>query len=84
MIRVAIVDDHKDIRELVGRYLGQHGCRVSAADSAPTTKPGVHRKVLTALDDPTLRAGFPKKAEDLYKYHAVILDEPRPGETAVS
>jgi CheY-like chemotaxis protein len=33
---IAIVDDHKDIRELVGRYLGQHGCRVSAADSAAT------------------------------------------------
>ena len=30
-------------------------------DGAPTTKPGVHRKVLTALDDPTLRPGFPKR-----------------------
>jgi two-component system OmpR family response regulator len=35
---IAIVDDHKDIRELVGRYLGQHGCRVSAADSAATLR----------------------------------------------
>jgi two-component system, OmpR family, response regulator len=31
---IAIVDDHKDIRELVGKYLGQHGCCVSTADSA--------------------------------------------------
>jgi two-component system, OmpR family, response regulator len=31
---VAIVDDHRDIRELVGRYLGQHGFRVSAAENA--------------------------------------------------
>ena len=29
----------------------------TAADATP----GVHRKVLTALDDPTLRAGFPKR-----------------------
>jgi two-component system OmpR family response regulator len=31
---VAVVDDHKDIRELVGRYLSQNGYRVSAVDSA--------------------------------------------------
>jgi two-component system OmpR family response regulator len=31
---IAIVDDHKDIRELVARYLGEHGYRVSVADSA--------------------------------------------------
>jgi two-component system OmpR family response regulator len=30
---VAIVDDHKDIRELVSRYLAQHGFRVSAAEN---------------------------------------------------
>jgi two-component system OmpR family response regulator len=30
---VAVVDDHRDIRELVGRYLTQHGFRVSAAES---------------------------------------------------
>jgi two-component system, OmpR family, response regulator len=35
---IAIVDDHKDIRELVGRYLGQHGCRVSSADSAASLR----------------------------------------------
>jgi two-component system, OmpR family, response regulator len=31
---IAIVDDHKDIRDLVARYLGEHGFRVSVADSA--------------------------------------------------
>jgi two-component system OmpR family response regulator len=31
---IAVVDDHKDIRELVGRYLMEHGYRVSAAESA--------------------------------------------------
>lgn len=31
---IAVVDDHKDIRELVVRYLSQHGYRVSAAESA--------------------------------------------------
>lgn len=31
---IAVVDDHEEIRELVGRYLSQHGYRVSAAGSA--------------------------------------------------
>ena len=31
---IAVVDDHREIRELVGRYLQQHGYRVSAAASA--------------------------------------------------
>jgi two-component system OmpR family response regulator len=31
---IAVVDDHEEIRELVGRYLGQHGFRVSAAADA--------------------------------------------------
>ncbi len=31
---IAVVDDHQDIRELVARYLGQHGFRVSTADGA--------------------------------------------------
>ena len=31
---IAVVDDHKDIRELVSRYLGDHGYRVSAVESA--------------------------------------------------
>src|SRR5688572_24185331 len=31
---IAVVDDHRDIRELVSRYLMEHGYRVSAVDSA--------------------------------------------------
>lgn len=31
---IAVVDDHREIRELLVRYLGQHGYRVSAAASA--------------------------------------------------
>jgi len=31
---IAVVDDHRDIRELVGRYLMEHGYRVSSAESA--------------------------------------------------
>lgn len=35
---IAVVDDHKDIRELVSRYLGQHGYRVSAVESAAAAR----------------------------------------------
>lgn len=35
---IAVVDDHRDIRELVSRYLGEHGYRVSQADSASALK----------------------------------------------
>ena len=43
-------------------YQGQFTVRLTVTkDGEPNTKPGVHRKVLTALDDPTLRAGFPKR-----------------------
>jgi len=31
---IAVVDDHQEIRELVSRYLGEHGYRVSAVESA--------------------------------------------------
>ncbi|QRG08448.1 response regulator [Xanthobacter dioxanivorans] len=31
---IAIVDDHRDIRDLVGKYLTQHGYRISLAESA--------------------------------------------------
>ncbi|WP_448034478.1 response regulator [Bradyrhizobium liaoningense] len=31
---IAVVDDHRDIRDLVGKYLMQHGYRISLADSA--------------------------------------------------
>jgi two-component system, OmpR family, response regulator len=33
-LHIAVIDDHKDIRELLVRYLGDHGYRVSAAESA--------------------------------------------------
>lgn len=31
---IAVVDDHRDIRDLVGKYLVQHGYRVSQAENA--------------------------------------------------
>ncbi len=31
---IAVVDDHRDIRDLVGKYLAQHGYRISQAESA--------------------------------------------------
>ena len=31
---IAVVDDHRDIRDLVGRYLVQHGYRVSLAENS--------------------------------------------------
>ena len=31
---IAVVDDHRDIRDLVGKYLTQHGYRISLAESA--------------------------------------------------
>lgn len=31
---IAVVDDHRDIRDLVSKYLAQHGFRVSSAESA--------------------------------------------------
>ena len=33
-LHIAVIDDHKDIRELLVRYLGEHGYRVSAAENA--------------------------------------------------
>lgn len=33
-LHIAVIDDHKDIRELLVRYLGDHGYRVSAAENA--------------------------------------------------
>ena len=35
---IAIVDDHRDIRDLIGKYLGQNGYRVSLAESAATLR----------------------------------------------
>jgi two-component system, OmpR family, response regulator len=49
---IAIVDDHKDIRELVGRYLNEHGCRVSGAENAATLRRLLQRSApdLVVLD----------------------------------
>ena len=35
---VLVVDDHRDIRELLSRYLAQHGFRVSAAEDATAAR----------------------------------------------
>ena len=35
---VLVVDDHRDIRELLSRYLAQHGFRVSAAEDAAAAR----------------------------------------------
>ena len=49
---IAVVDDHRDIRELVGRYLAQHGYRVSAAESAAALRRLLERSApdLVVLD----------------------------------
>lgn len=33
MPHIAVVDDHRDIRDLVGKYLAQHGYRISLAEN---------------------------------------------------
>ena len=35
---ILVVDDHRDIRELLGRYLAQHGFRVSSAEDAAAAR----------------------------------------------
>lgn len=35
---IVVVDDHAEIRELVGKYLTQHGLRVSLADGGPALR----------------------------------------------
>ena len=49
---IAVVDDHRDIRELVGRYLMEHGYRVSAVESAATMRRLLERSAfdLVVLD----------------------------------
>ena len=42
-------------------YEGQFTVRLTVDSNVAGVKQGVHRKVLTALDDPTLREGFPKR-----------------------
>lgn len=39
---IVVVDDHRDIRQLVSRYLGRYGYRVSEADSAAGLKRLLH------------------------------------------
>jgi two-component system OmpR family response regulator len=43
---IAVVDDHRDIRELVGRYLVQHGYRVSPAESAAALRRLLERSAI--------------------------------------
>ncbi len=40
---IAIVDDHRDIRDLVGKYLNKHGYRTSLADSASACRKLIER-----------------------------------------
>lgn len=49
---IAVVDDHRDIRELVGRYLMEHGYRVSAAENAAAMRRLMERSAfdLVVLD----------------------------------
>jgi two-component system OmpR family response regulator len=34
LAHVLVIDDHREIRDLLARYLAKHGFRVSAAESA--------------------------------------------------
>lgn len=49
---ILVVDDHKEIRELVGRFLEQHGMRVSAAPDGKSMRRilSEHRIDLVVLD----------------------------------
>lgn len=51
-IHIVIVDDHSDIRDLVGAYLSQHGYRVSLADGGPALRQILDRSLpdLVILD----------------------------------
>jgi two-component system OmpR family response regulator len=46
---IAVVDDHQDIRDLVGKYLGQQGYRISAADSAAALRKILERNALDLI-----------------------------------
>jgi two-component system OmpR family response regulator len=37
-LHIAVVDDHRDIRDLVGKYLSKQGYRVSLAESGSALK----------------------------------------------
>src|SRR5438067_3380197 len=43
---IAVVDDHRDIRDLVGKYLMQHGYRISLAESAVALRRLLERSAL--------------------------------------
>ena len=43
---IAVVDDHRDIRDLVGKYLTQHGYRISLAESALALRRLLERSAL--------------------------------------
>src|SRR5690242_9999188 len=49
---IALVDDHRDIRDLVSKYLGQHGYRVSVAESGAALRRLLERSApdLVVLD----------------------------------
>ncbi len=49
---IALVDDHRDIRDLVSRYLGQHGYRVSVAENGAALRRLLERSApdLVVLD----------------------------------
>jgi two-component system, OmpR family, response regulator len=43
---IAVVDDHRDIRDLVGKYLMQHGYRISVAENAVALRRLLERNAL--------------------------------------
>ena len=43
---IAIVDDHRDIRDLVGKYLDRHGYRTSTAENAAACRRLVERNAI--------------------------------------
>jgi len=49
---IVVVDDHRDIRDLVGKYLSQHGYRISVAESAAALRRVLERSApdLIVLD----------------------------------
>ena len=66
---IAVVDDHRDIRELVGRYLMEHGYRVSAADGAAALRRlqerSALRTVATAWANCLLRSPLVRQASPI-------------------
>ena len=46
---IVVVDDHRDIRDLVGAYLSQHGYRVSVAESGQALRKIIERNSVDLL-----------------------------------